>query len=124
MTKLEATTLLEIYGRAWVTQDLELIVTIFTNDATYHDPKEQKNFGRDAIRSYWETKVVGEQSDISFLLRHVWVDSDTVLAEWDAKFIDTKRNLNIRMTEVAIFTVQNDKFSALREYYSSEKSPR
>ena len=46
----------------------------------------------------------------------------TVIAEWYAEFTDTKRALGIKMTEVAIFTVEGDKFSALREYYKSEKT--
>jgi len=123
MTKDEATTLLHIYGEAWVTRDPELIVTIFTEDATYNDPKEPENVGRDAIRNYWISKVVGEQKDISFNLRHVWIDGDTVIAEWDAEFTDTKRDLRIQMTEVAIFTVEDKKFSALREYYKTVKTP-
>lgn len=123
MTKDEATALLHTYGEAWVTRDPELIVTIFTEDATYNDPKEPENVGRDAIRNYWVSKVVGEQKDISFHLRHVWVDGDTVIAEWDAEFTDTKRDLRIKMTEVAIFTAQDGKFSALREYYKTVKTP-
>ena len=123
MTKDEATALLRTYGEAWETRDPELIVTIFTEDATYNDPKEPENVGRDAIRNYWVSKVVGEQKDISFHLRHVWVDGDTVIAEWDAEFTDTKRDLRIKMTEVAIFTAQDGKFSALREYYKTVKTP-
>jgi len=69
------------------------------------------------------SKVIGEQKDICFDLRNVWVDGATVIAEWDAEFIDTKRNLKIKMTEVAIFAVKNGKFSSLREYYKTNKTP-
>lgn len=123
MTKEDALKLLYIYGKAWETQDPELIVTIFTDDATYNDPKEPENIGRDAIKKYWETKVVGEQANIKFELKHVWIDGDTVIAEWHATFNDTKRNLFIDMMEVAIFTVKDGKFSALREYYKTIKTP-
>lgn len=123
MTKEEAQKLIKIYGRAWETRDPELIVTIFTEDATYNDPKEPENIGRDAIRAYWVSKVIGEQKDISFYLRHIWVDGDTVVAEWDAEFTDTKRNLRIEMSEVAIFGARNGKFSSLREYYKTRKTP-
>jgi len=122
MTKEEATKLLRIYGDAWVTRDPDLIVTIFTDNATYNDPKEPENIGKEAIRAYWISKVVGEQKDITFDLRHVWVDGDTVIAEWDAEFTDTKRSLKIHMSEVAIFTVENGKFSSLREYYKTVKT--
>lgn len=123
MTHDQARELLGVYGEAWEKQDPDMIITIFTDNATYHDPKEQKNMGREAIRAYWVSKVVGEQKDIHFHLRHVWVDEDTVIAEWDARFTDIKRNLKIDMREVGIFTVKDGKFSTLREYYTTTKVP-
>jgi ketosteroid isomerase-like protein len=123
MTKKEATELINIYGKAWETQDIELISTIFTEDATYNDPKESKNIGLNAIREYWKYKVVGEQSDIKFELNNVWIEGDTVIAEWHATFRDIKRNLYISMDEIAVFIVKNNKFSSLREYYNTVKTP-
>lgn len=121
MTKDQAIKLINIYGEAWVNRDPELIVTLFTEDATYNDPKEQENIGREAIKQYWINKVVGGQKDISFKLLNIWVDGDIVIAEWYAEFIDTIRNLKIKMTEVAIFATRDGKFSSLREYYKTEK---
>jgi len=88
MNHEEATKLIEIYGRAWETKDVELIGTIFTEEATYNDPKEKENIGRNAIKEYWKYKVVGEQDDITFDLKNVWIDGDTVVAEWHATFKD------------------------------------
>ncbi|HCC06099.1 TPA: nuclear transport factor 2 family protein [Candidatus Nomurabacteria bacterium] len=122
MTQEKALELITTYGKAWETRDPELIVTIFTEDATYDDPREPENIGRDAIKEYWITKVIREQSDIKFEIKHVWLDGDTVIAEWHATFKDTKRNLFIDMTEVAIFTVKDGKFSSLREYYKNTKT--
>ncbi len=122
MNKEQATKLIEIYGKAWETRDPELISTLFTEEATYNDPKEPENIGRDAIKKYWETKVIGEQEDIKFTLLHVWIDGDDVIAEWHATFKDTKRNLLVDMTEVAIFGTKDGKFSSLREYYKSIKT--
>lgn len=123
MKKEEAIKLLETYGRAWETQDPELIVSIFTDDATYDDPKEEVSSGREAIRVYWKKKVVLEQKDIKFNLLNVWVDGETVIAEWFATFIDVPRNVRIELTEVAVFTVKDGLFSGLREYYKSIKKP-
>ncbi|MEI8059957.1 MAG: hypothetical protein WCG67_07355 [Ferruginibacter sp.] len=53
----------------------------------------------------------------------MWIEDDTVIAEWDAKFTDIKRNLIIQITEVAIFTTKGEKFSSLREYYKTIKTP-
>ena len=124
MTREEAQKLIEVYGRAWETKDPDLIVSIFTDDATYDDPHEPIKNGKEAIRQYWVTKVIGEQDDIKFRLKNIWIDGNTIIAEWDATFIDTKRNLHIEMTEVAIFTTRGGKFSSLREYYKTKKTPR
>lgn len=123
MNRDEALKLLEIYGRAWETQDEELILTIFTEDASYNDPKEPENLGHKAIKKYWISKVKVEQKDINFKILNVWVDENTVIAEWNAKFIDIPRKLKLDMNEVAIFGVRNGKFSSLREYYKSYKTP-
>ncbi|MES2314407.1 MAG: nuclear transport factor 2 family protein [Patescibacteria group bacterium] len=123
MIKEKALELLNTYGKAWVTQNPDLIATIFTEDATYNDPHEPENIGREAIRAYWVSKVVGEQKDISFKLLNYWVTENEVIAEWYAEFTDIKRNLKIQMTEVAIFKVKGDKFGALREYYKTVKTP-
>jgi uncharacterized protein (TIGR02246 family) len=123
MTKAQATSLLQTYGKAWESQDAELILTIFTEDAQYNDPKEAGNFGHAGIRNYWIKKVQTEQKDITFDLRNVWIDGETVVAEWHADFTDIPRNLRISMDEVAIFTVRDEKFASLREYYKSTKTP-
>lgn len=123
MTIETARSLIKTYGEAWMERDAEKILTIFTSDATYFDPRETIASGHDGIRAYWEMKVLSTQRDIRFTLLNLWIDGDTVLAEWNAKFVDTARSLNIDMTEVAIFTVRDDKFSSLREYYWSNKTP-
>lgn len=119
----EAKNLIAIYGQAWMERDAEKILTVFTPDATYFDPREGTQVGHEGIRNYWNFKVLNNQKDIHFTLLHTWIDGDTVLAEWNAKFIDIERNLHIDMTEVAIFGVRGDKFSSLREYYYSVKTP-
>lgn len=123
MNKEKAKEMIETYGKAWETKDPDLIVSLFTDDATYDDPRESLNRGVESIHRYWIQKVIGEQDSIKFYLRNLWIEGDTVIAEWDATFIDTKRNLHIEMTEVAIFGVRGDKFSSLREYYKTKKTP-
>jgi ketosteroid isomerase-like protein len=123
MEKEKAGELLDIYGKAWVEQDPDLIISIFTADATYDDPKEPLNYGHEGIRNYWVNKVVNQQKDISFRILNFWATEDAVIAEWEAKFTDTVRNLKIDMREVAIFTVSGERFSSLREYYKTSKVP-
>lgn len=123
MTKEEAITLLNTYGEAWEKQDPDLVLTVFTEDAVYNDPKEPENHGHKDIRAYWISKVVGEQKDIKFALLNTWLDDSSVIAEWQAEFVDTKRNVHIKLNEIGVFTVRDGKFSSLREYYKSEKVP-
>jgi ketosteroid isomerase-like protein len=121
MTKEKATELIKIYGKAWESRDADLILSIFTPEATYFEPHEGTQVGHAGIKAYWESKVVGTQKDISFKLLNVWIDGDVVIAEWNAVFTDTQRNLLIDMTEVAIFGVAGDKFSSSRECYRTIK---
>ena len=81
MTHTEARKLLDTYGIAWVTQDPKLILTIFTPDATYDDPHEPKNIGRESIQKYWMSKVVEQQKDITFKILNIWVDGDFVITD-------------------------------------------
>jgi nuclear transport factor 2 (NTF2) superfamily protein len=123
MTHEEARKLIEVYGKAWETKNPDLVVSIFTEDATYDDPHEPVNNGREAIRNYWITKVIGEQDNIHFSLKNIWIEAGIVIAEWDAQFDDIKRNVHIDMSEIAIFSTSDGKFSSLREYYKNVKTP-
>jgi ketosteroid isomerase-like protein len=124
MTPELAHSLVNIYAQAWIRQDANRILEIFTEDATYHDPAEGEVRGHDGIRNYWETKVIGDQARIAFTLLNLWIpDEDTVIAEWHATFDDTRRKLAIDMTEIAVFGVRGEKFCSLREYYRSTKKP-
>lgn len=123
MTHEEARKLIEVYGKAWESKDVELVTSIFTNDAIYNDPVEPENIGIKAIQNYWKYKVIEGQENIKFEIKNVWVDGDTVIAEWHATFTDIKRNLNVDMMETAILTVRDGKFCSLREYYKDIKTP-
>ena len=58
---------IDVYMRAWVGQDPDLIVTIFTEDATYHERVlDEPIRGREGIRKYWTDKVVGARPYLSW----------------------------------------------------------
>ena len=121
-TKQKALKVLDTYIRAWETQDPDLIVTIFTPAATYHervlgDPIPD----REAIRAYWETKVVRDQANIRCELLNVYTDGDTVIAEWEAQFDDIAQGVRKRMREIAVLTFEGHLISSLREYWASEE---
>jgi ketosteroid isomerase-like protein len=118
---IEAT--VRTYLTAWATQDPDLIVTIFTDDATYHERVLQEPIRTAAgIRDYWQTKVVAGQANIDARLRNLYRADDgfTAIAEWEATFDDLVQGIRKRMREVAILEFRGELIASLREYWASE----
>ena len=120
-TRRAALAVLATYIKAWETQDPDLIVTIFTPSATYHervlgDPIPD----REAIRRYWQDKVVGSQANIRCELLAMYLDGETVIAEWLAEFDDVAQGVRKRMREIAVLVFEGGLISSLREYWASE----
>lgn len=122
LTKRHVREVLDVYIRAWETQDPDLICSIFTEDATYHERVLQAPIpNRKAIRRYWETKVVAEQANIKCQLLNLYLDGDTAIAEWEAEFDDVIQGARKRMREIAVLDFDGRQIAALREYWSSER---
>jgi len=122
LTREHARKVLDTYIRAWETQDPDLIVTIFTETATYAERVLGKPIpDRDAIREYWETKVARDQANIRCVLLTFYLDGDTVIAEWESRFDDVVQGVRKRMREVAILEFDGLLIDSLREYWSSEQ---
>lgn len=114
---------IDTYLRAWMQQDPELIVTIFTEDAIYHERVLGEPIRtRAGIRDYWQSKVVEGQSDIDARLLNLYTATDgiAVIAEWEATFDDRVQGRRKRMREVAILEFAGDRIASLREYWASE----
>jgi uncharacterized protein (TIGR02246 family) len=112
---------LATYIRAWETQDPELITTIFTPEATYHERVMGDPIpGREAIRRYWVEKVVRAQGNISCRLLRLYIDGDTAIAEWEAEFDDLAQGVRKRMKEIAVLEFDGTRIRSLREYWASE----
>jgi hypothetical protein len=120
-TREHAREVLDTYIRAWEGQDPSLIVTIFTPAATYHERVLAEPIpDREAIRRYWEAKVVAGQASISCTLLNFYVDGDTVIAEWLAEFDDLAKGVRKRMREIAVLEFEGPLIASLREYWASE----
>jgi len=116
--------ILKIYEEAWVNQDINQILSIFHNDAIYHERVLQKPLvGHNQIANYWKTKVVEEQSNIKFKLLNYYISNNILIAEWDASFDSNIANANIHIKEVAIIEIENNKIKSYREYWQSEQNP-
>lgn len=122
LTKQDVRSVIDVYIKAWEQQDPDLIVTIFTEDATYHERVLEAPIpDREAIRAYWESKVVGAQANITCTLLDLFVDGDTAIAEWLATFDDVAQGVRKRMREVAILDFRDGQIASLREYWASEQ---
>ena len=124
LTKQEVRKVVDVYIRAWETQDPDLIVTIFTPAATYHervlgDPIPD----REAIRDYWDEKVVQSQANITCRLLSLYLDGDTAVTEWEAEFDDVAEGVRKRMREIAVLVFDGHLIASLREYWASEAVP-
>jgi hypothetical protein len=80
--------------------------------------------GRDGIRSYWQTKVVGGQANITCDLLNLYLDDGTAIAEWQAEFDDTAQQVRKRMREVALLTFDGPLIASLREYLTTTAPAR
>ena len=122
----------DTYGRAWTTQDSELIASLFTEDAIYVERVFDASAtmrGRAAIRTYWERQICGKQSGIMF--RHakdeMVLDAEQRVAvvTWLAEF-DNFRHLRgnekggkkVRFVQVAKLHFSDDatQITYLEEY--------
>jgi hypothetical protein len=121
LTRDDAQEVLDTYIRAWETQDPDLIVTIFTENATYHERVlEDPIPDREAIRHYWVSKVVQAQANITCELLTMYLDGTTVIAEWEAEFDDLAKGVRKRMREIAVLVFEGRLIASLREYWASE----
>ena len=122
LTRQHVQDVVDTYIRAWVEKDPDLIVTIFTDTATYHERVlEEPIRNRDGIRQYWQTKVVESQDRITCKLLSLFLDGNTAIVEWEAEFDDLPQKVRKRMREVAILVFEGQLIASLREYWSSEK---
>ena len=122
LTKQEVRDVVDVYIRAWVEQDPDLIGTVFTDTATYHERVlEAPIRDRVGIKEYWQEKVVESQSNIKCELLNLYLDGDTAIAEWETEFDDLPNRVRKRMREVAILVFEGTLIASLREYWSSER---
>jgi ketosteroid isomerase-like protein len=121
LTRQRAREVLDVYIQAWEQQDPALITTIFTESAIYHERVLQDPIpGREAIRRYWQDKVVQSQASITCTLLSMYLDGQTVIAEWEAEFDDLAQSVRKRMREIAVLVFEEGLIASLREYWASE----
>ncbi len=86
LTHGEAQDILETMKRGWEGRDVDLVMSLFSDDAEYRaDPFEEALRGANAIRGYWNEAVAG-QAHVEFDAERTWVSGRTVLSSWHVAF--------------------------------------
>jgi hypothetical protein len=88
MTTASATDWVARYGQAWVERDPTLAVTLFSNDAIYHQTPFGPHFGgHDEIARYW-ADITEAESDVTYVAGEPVVAGLTVACEWWVTMIE------------------------------------
>jgi hypothetical protein len=121
LAKRDVLNVIDTYIRAWVEQNPDLIVTIFTDTATYHERVlDEPIRNQEGIRKYWQTKVVESQSNITCKLLNLYLEGNVAIAEWEAEFDDLEKETRKRMREIAVLVFEGRLISSLREYWTTK----
>jgi len=73
---------IEGYRRAWEENDPDLLLTLFTEDASYRSsPFREPSLGHERIRAYWE-RAAGSQQGVEVRMGEPAVDGNVVAVEW------------------------------------------
>jgi hypothetical protein len=101
ITEKEAGNWLDNYGTAWAKRDVELAISLFTDDADYRERRfGPPLLGHPTLKTYWEDRIFEHQRDITFEYQ-LWAVKGTVcFAGWQAKFTWTPINGIVEMDGV------------------------
>jgi hypothetical protein len=73
---------IEGYRRAWAENDVDLVLPLFTEDASYRSSAfREPNLGHEGIRAYWE-ETAGTQRGVEVRMGEPLVDGNLVAVEW------------------------------------------
>ncbi len=127
VTWADAESWLARYGIAWEGGDVDLLVSLFTQDARYIEkPFDPPLDGRDAIATYWGEGARDTQRDVSFTA-DVWsVVDGVVLAGWAAQFVRLPSGVQVSLDGVFRLRLQRDPGGAvlcseLREWWYKQE---
>lgn len=100
--------LLAAYGRAWEAFDGDAWVSLFTEEAEYHnDPFGPSLVGRNALRAYL-LEAAASQRDVEFVIERHWVSGATVLAAWHVSFVRKSTGQLVRLAGFLTMEVAAD----------------
>ena len=108
------TEIVEDFVAAFKNQDIEAIMSFFTEDAVYHNMPTEPANGIEAVRSLIES-YVSTANSIEFEILAIAEVGSTVLTERVDRFIFGDRALSIPV--MGAFEIRDGKISAWRDYF-------
>ena len=118
---------IEGYRRSWEENDPELLLTLFTEDASYRSsPFREPSLGHEGIRAYWE-RAAGTQQGVEVRMGEPVVEGNVVAVEWwttmlaggDSTDVLTMKNV----IDYSRFGTRGQ-LVPLREYWNAEEGRR
>jgi len=114
---------IEAYGRAWEAGDEDLVVSLFTDDASYRSSPFREPFrGRDEIRAYWR-RGAGAQLDKRVRVGTPFVHGSRVAVEWWTTMVDEGEAVTLPGCLLLRFEADG-RCGDLREYWHVETGTR
>ena len=111
------------YGEAWEAADEDLIVSLFTEDATYRSgPFRDPYRGHAEIRAYWR-RGAGGQREVRVWMGAPVVDHDRVAVEWWTTMIDDVKAVTLPGCLLLRFE-PDGRCCELREYWNVQAGHR
>jgi ketosteroid isomerase-like protein len=109
-----------LYFRAWEKQDVELLQDIFSPDAIYKVKPFgiEEHEGLEAIKEYWESKVVSLQKDPRPKVINQAIGKDTCFVEWETSFTTHDQTQKV-VRGILLLLFKDGKVNELREHYAT-----
>lgn len=119
---LEAGELLAAYARAYETFDGDLVVSLFSADAEYHDdPFGSPIIGHNAIRAYW-LESAATQDQVEFTIERHLVSGDTIVAIWHLSYVLREDGARRRASGVLVLDTDRGVIVRLREWWHERRA--
>jgi ketosteroid isomerase-like protein len=118
----EAGDLLADFARAYETFDGDLVVSLFSGDAEYHeDPFSPPITGHNAIRAYW-LESAATQDRVEFTIERHLVSGDTIVAIWHLSYVLREDGGRHRASGVLVLDTRNGVIERLREWWHERRA--
>ena len=118
----EAGELLAAFARARETFDGDLIVSLFSAAAEYHeDPFAPPIIGHNAIRAYW-LESAATQDQVEFTIERHLVSGDTIVAIWHLSYVPREDGGRRRASGVLVLDTRDGEIERLRAWWQERRA--